>query len=339
MVKNLALILSFVAMSFVLKGQDIHFTQYYFSPLNTNPAHTGAFDGDYRVVGNYRSQWGAVVDHQFVTTGLSYDQNLSIYNHKIAVGINFVSDKSSIGALKQNKLHLVGSYKKDYKGHEFSAGLQFGLLHKGIDFTRFTFPDQYDQANGNFSTNVPNTQSFENTTIYNFDLNLGVSWGKQINKKVKPVIGFTLMHLNSPSESFLDNKNNSFLLRKVVDVKVIYDLNSKTKLIPNILFMNQNKAQELVWGAIVRYKVAANKYKLFDIFGGISSRQGFGRNYDAFTLLFGGKIKEYQLGISYDLNMSNLSSVSHFRGAFELSLIYIAKSTKSKTHNVPCDRL
>ncbi len=326
-------------MSFVLKGQDIHFTQYYFSPLNTNPSHTGAFDGDYRVVGNYRSQWGAVVDHQFVTAGVSYDQNLNIYNHKVAVGINFVSDKSSVGALKQNKLQLAGSYKKNYLGHEFSGGLQFGLLYKGIDFNKFTFPDQYDQANGIFSTNIPNSQSFPNSTVYKLDVNLGFSWGKQINSKLKPVVGFTFMHLNTPSESFLDNNNNSFPLRKVLDAKVFYNLTDRTTLIPNILFMSQNKAQELVWGAIARYKVTPNKYHLYDIFGGISSRQGFGRNYDAFTLLFGGKIKEYQLGISYDLNMSDLSSVSHFRGAFELSLIYIAKSTKSKTHNVPCDRL
>jgi hypothetical protein len=103
--------------------------------------------------------------------------------------------------------------------------------------------------------------------------------------------------------------------------------------------MNQNKAHEIVWGGIIRHKVATNKYKLFDVFAGFSSRNGFERTYDAFNLLVGGTVKEFQLGISYDINTSELSSLSRFQGAFELSLIYIAKNTKSKIYNVPCDRL
>ena len=143
MVKKLLTLLFVAVIAFSSKAQDIHFTQYYFSPLNTNPAHTGAFDGDYRIVGNYRSQWGAIIDQndQFITSGLSYDQNLDIYNHKVAVGVNFVHDRSSVGALMQNKLLLSGSYSKTLKGHELTGGVQFGLLHKGIDYTKFSFPN------------------------------------------------------------------------------------------------------------------------------------------------------------------------------------------------------
>ncbi|HQQ95111.1 MAG TPA: type IX secretion system membrane protein PorP/SprF, partial [Bacteroidia bacterium] len=39
------------------KAQDVHFSQYYFSPLSLNPANTGNYDGNYRFFGNYRSQW------------------------------------------------------------------------------------------------------------------------------------------------------------------------------------------------------------------------------------------------------------------------------------------
>ena len=41
-------------------AQDIHFSQFYFSPLNLNPAATGIFDGDYRIAGNHRQQWRSV---------------------------------------------------------------------------------------------------------------------------------------------------------------------------------------------------------------------------------------------------------------------------------------
>ena len=44
----------------VLKAQDIHFSQYFNSPLSLNPAQTGNFDGNWRIVGNTRDQWRAL---------------------------------------------------------------------------------------------------------------------------------------------------------------------------------------------------------------------------------------------------------------------------------------
>ena len=48
-------------------AQDIHFTQFTYTPLNTNPAQTGLFDGDYRVGGNYRTQWWEVPGLPYTT--------------------------------------------------------------------------------------------------------------------------------------------------------------------------------------------------------------------------------------------------------------------------------
>ena len=39
---------------------DPHFTQYYIHTSWLNPAMTGLFDGDYRIAGIYRNQWGNV---------------------------------------------------------------------------------------------------------------------------------------------------------------------------------------------------------------------------------------------------------------------------------------
>lgn len=337
--RNLKLTIFLCLSIFALNAQDIHFTQYYFSPLNTNPAYTGRFDGDYRIVGNHRSQWGAVISDQYISSGISYDQNIPIYNHDIAVGINFVHDQSSVGFLTQNKLEVAGAYKKVIKGHKLSGGIQFGLLHKSQDFNKYTFPDQYNVTDGGFDINLANNQNFDQEHIYNFDLNAGIGWSKQVSEKLEPFVGFTLMHINTPSETFLNNQDNEFLLRTLFDIKVNYKLSDKNTLVPTLIFMHQNKAQEFVWGSMIRHKMEANKYKLYDVFAGFSSRNGFNRNYDAFTLLVGGTVREFQLGISYDINVSELSSVSHYRGAFELSLIYIAKNTKSKIYNVPCDRL
>ena len=107
MVKRIAVILFFLCST--VKAQDIHFTQWMFSPLNLNPGETGRFDGDFRVVGNYRSQWGAVMEKQYKTFGLSYDQAFSVYGKQFSGGIQFDNDRSSIGNLMQckNVLNLL----------------------------------------------------------------------------------------------------------------------------------------------------------------------------------------------------------------------------------------
>ncbi|MFT6716655.1 MAG: type IX secretion system PorP/SprF family membrane protein, partial [Saprospiraceae bacterium] len=270
MVKNWTLTIALILSVFAVNAQDIHFTQYYFSPLNTNPAYTGNFDGDYRIVGNHRSQWGAVVTDQFVTSGLSYDQNIDIYNHQIAVGIHFIHDQSSIGFLNQNKLEIAGSYKKVINGHKLAGGIQFGLLHKGLNFNKFTFPNQFNMDDGYFDQSVSNNQDFTTNNIYRLDLNAGISWSKQVSDKLEPIVGFSLLHINTPKETFLNNDTNSFPLRKLFDFKMKYKLSDKNTLIPTMIYMHQNKAHEIVWGGMIRHKVATNKYQLFDIFGGFS---------------------------------------------------------------------
>ena len=60
---RLAYLQIFVLFCFVNEvvfAQDIHFSQFANSPLNLNPAQTGLFNGDYRIMANQRSQWSAV---------------------------------------------------------------------------------------------------------------------------------------------------------------------------------------------------------------------------------------------------------------------------------------
>ena len=55
-----------------LFSQDIHYSQFYNSPLNLNPANTGMFDGDFRFAANQRTQWRSVTV-PFSTFSLSAD--------------------------------------------------------------------------------------------------------------------------------------------------------------------------------------------------------------------------------------------------------------------------
>ena len=60
------------------QSQDLHFSQYYSSPLYLNPAFTGAIP-EYRAVVNYRIQWPSL-PNAFNTYAFSFDYNPRKYN-------------------------------------------------------------------------------------------------------------------------------------------------------------------------------------------------------------------------------------------------------------------
>ncbi|MBP5582449.1 MAG: type IX secretion system membrane protein PorP/SprF, partial [Bacteroidales bacterium] len=55
---TLVLFFSIVAVSAF--SQEIHFSQFYASPLSINPANTAWYDGNLRVNAMYRTQWRAI---------------------------------------------------------------------------------------------------------------------------------------------------------------------------------------------------------------------------------------------------------------------------------------
>jgi len=62
-----------------VKAQDIHFSQFYMSPLNLNPAMTGVMNCKTRFVANYRNQWASVLKaNAYNTYSASYDQKVPV---------------------------------------------------------------------------------------------------------------------------------------------------------------------------------------------------------------------------------------------------------------------
>src|ERR1051325_12052501 len=79
----------------LMYAQDIHFSQFNSSPLNINPALTGLFNSDYRIIGNYRSQWSSVTV-PFLTYSASADMNIRVNRQRdvIGIGVLFNGDKA-----------------------------------------------------------------------------------------------------------------------------------------------------------------------------------------------------------------------------------------------------
>ena len=168
------------------------------------------------------------------------------------------------------------------------------------------------------------------------DVNIGMLWSKTFGK-FTPEIGVSVFHVNFPKESFFENDEN-LSLRKVFSFATKINLGTSFFLKPHILQMSQKSARDLVLGTNIGYNIPKNIFKAKAIFIGSFFRSGIGRNADALYYVVGMNFKTFDIGLSYDFNVSNLSTATHSKGAFEISFVYTSASTILNQIDIPCDR-
>lgn len=318
-----------------VQGQDIHFSQFYASPLTLNPGNTGHYVGDWRIMNNYRTQW-RTVGEPFVTNAIAFDKQFYLRSDKVSAGLVVINDQSGDARLTVNKFLLSGAYARSFGGHNFSAGIQMGLVMKSFDVAALTFPEQFDMSTGGFNNTLSNGETNLGAQTAYFDINIGIVWDRKFGK-VHPEAGIAIFHLNRPNESFFDERN-PLTMREVLFGSARIDLNERFYVKPNLLFMTTTKATDFIVGTNGGMNFGQNPINAKSFYMGIQLRDGWQRNTDAMVAITGLEFKQLDVGISYDINVSELQAVTNRRGAFEISVIYRALSSVLTKTAIPCDR-
>ncbi|MEO8147116.1 MAG: PorP/SprF family type IX secretion system membrane protein [Bacteroidia bacterium] len=324
----------FLCLQKFAAGQDIHFSQFYNSPLTLNPAFTGDYNGDWRAMNTYRSQWSKI-SPGYVTNAIGYDRQFYVNNEKLSGGINIVYDKSGANSLAVIKANLSAAYHKTINKHSLSIGIQGGYVYKSFDRSKLTFPDQFNNATGQFDHSQPTSDVAVDDKNSFVDFNAGVSWNRKFGS-VTPKLGFAIFHLNKPNDAFFDQENK-LPWRKVITASFKWELNEDIYIVPQILYMEQVKANDFVLGSTVAKKINDEESKINSIYGGIFARNLTAKT-DAVIVTGGLTYRHFDFGLSYDINVSSLDIATDKRGAFEVSLIYTALSTRLVKIKIPCDR-
>nr|MBU9935984.1 type IX secretion system membrane protein PorP/SprF [Ferruginibacter sp.] len=95
---NIVLLLG---LGLCLRAQDLHFSQFFNTPLTTNPANTGFIpDADYRVGAHYRNQWSSVMSTPYKTISAFADLQLMrdrLENGWLGLGAVILNDQAGTG--------------------------------------------------------------------------------------------------------------------------------------------------------------------------------------------------------------------------------------------------
>ncbi len=332
--KKLLLTLVAIITLVTVQAQDKHFTQFYAAPLTLNPALTGAFDGRYRAGMIYRDQWRNVLDNPYRTLAASidvkFDLNLnSRYKDAFAVGLLFYNDEVSGIDFSTNQIALSGAFHKglDYDKTQFlSVGFQGGLAQRNINYERLFFDDQfnsldaYDLATGE---ELP-----ENNFTYS-DLSVGVNYTFKPSRKMSFFIGGAMHHVLRPQVTFYGAEEPSGDSRLYSQYSAQLSANlpiaERVSLSPRYLIAIQGPHMEMNTGANIRYQIDTYGANALHIGTWVRPVSNFDNalDLDALVLLLGLELNAVMIGLSYDLNLNDISTTR--QGAFELSLTYIGE--------------
>lgn len=311
-----------IASGSSLRAQDIHFSQYYAAPVLLNPALTGGFYGDFRVVANYRNQWfGFLKKSSYNTYGFSYDMPLlrgKLKYDQMGIGVSMFADKSGSGGLLTINPMISFAYHKvldQYNKHSLSFGVQAGITQRRIDFTKLNFEQQFNGELG-FDPNISNGETNIKDSYLYPDVVFGVLWRSRFSQYSSFYLGVAAAHLHKPKESFLGNEDNRLSPRFNLHAGIDFRIGKSLTITPGFLFMSQNTAKEANVGIVLGYQL--NKYN--SIYFGTQVRA---TGKDAIIPMLAYEIGGFRAGISYDVNISDLNVASNGNGGIEISLIYI----------------
>jgi type IX secretion system PorP/SprF family membrane protein len=228
------------------------------------------------------------------------------------------------------------SYSKIFNNQQFVIGVQPGLVYKYFNANGITFGTQFDAINQQFDSRLPSSENGFNQNMYYFDMNVGLLW-RTLIQNLTPSAGFSLTHVVRPMETFSSTGIGSRLpIKYTINGQIGIPLNSKFDLTPCFLYSTTAGTNEFLAGAITGYNITGFFIPVKQVYGLTMCRINPLQNIDAIILGTGVKFMKFDLGISYDINVSPLSNATTFNGAFEISLIFTGGKYKVKNINEPC---
>jgi type IX secretion system PorP/SprF family membrane protein len=343
--KTTATILFLLLAAIVVRAQDIHFSQFYATPLTINPAETGNFIEDYRVGGNFKNQWPwGQQDKRFTYRTFSLYSDFTFFHNRLpgkdwmGGGIVMLQDFAGDGNLSITKVYGSIAYHKVF-GREakyyLSVGANAGLVQKRIDYDKLYFNNQWNDLSFDLTapTGEPGTNNWR--TLY-FDMAAGINFSMAPNKRMRYSVGMSLNHLTRPKETFYGESDNKLGMRPVVTAMGNIRLNKKWHIEPGYYYVFQKRASEHILNLIAGYSIPNGaRLSTHTLYFGTSYRVK-----DAVIPVIGYRFKSVKVMMNYDINLSKLTPASAAVGGFEISVVhtgFFPNTTGNRA--VPCPRL
>ncbi len=344
--KRIFILLSFAFIGFSLTAQDVHFSQFYASPLTLNPALTGKFNGLYRVSAIYRDQWRNVQEQKantFMTPSVSLDFSLlknKLNNSALGVGVVVTYDKVGLFQTIDAGLSLAYHLGLDKKGlYHLALGFQGMYSNRKIG-NDFTFGEELVPINPTFIDDG----NIDTEGHHLFSLTPGLIFDAKMGKEKKSAIyvGYSLnMNLTPAQDLFVVNslyEVNGLPMRHVAHAGAEFNV-KKFLVIPGVLYQTTDNTDELNFGVTAGYKLIEAPKKNTKLFVGLWYRTNMGNAFKSGSFIpkLGVDFENFRVSAAYDIGHGSIASssldatnVGQIPQAFEIAINYFGQGNTPK---------
>ncbi len=319
--------ISLVFSAFFAQSQDVHFSEFWATPMFTNPALTGHFEGTYRFNGVIRNQWSSVSSEPFRTFGGGIDMNAPFNLKPIGVGLFITTDNAGLSALTTTEVQglIAGRFKLgNWENIKLHLGAKGGIIQQSIDYSKLNYGDQFNGIR--FDPSLVSgdlTTGGALTTTLNFGA--GTFLERRLNERRRIGMGYSLYNITRPDLSFSNSFESRIENRHHLLFLSSLQMAAKWDFMPSAQLNMQGKQNEIVLGGAFRYHLNTGPMNPQAVRLGAWTRAG-----DALNFALGLDLNNLYIGGSYDINYSTLLPATNYRGAWEASVIYIIPTVREK---------
>lgn len=332
MLKKVVILFSFFGLlASELNAQDIHFSEFFITPLFVNPALTGNFEGTYRYSGIIRRQWSSVTAQPFQTFGGAAEMTQPLNLKPMSAGIRIFHDYAGLSNLTTTSIAVPVSLKLRFgseKNITLSLGGQAEFFQRSIDYSRLSYDDQF--FDNRYFPDIPSQESSRVGTVTNFNFSGGLYLEKRVSERKRLGLGISSFNLNQPDLSWSSSAASKVPTRTNFHVFSSIALGaSDFDLMPAAQFQIQGVHNELLLGSALRYHLLSTALDQRSIQFGL-----WARTRDAVFLSAGFSKNNLFVGGSYDFNFSRLRVASENLGGWEIGIIYTIATVREKVQRV-----
>lgn len=320
-------------------SQDIHFSQFYQSPLNLNPALTGVMRANQRLVVNYRNQWASALGaNAYNTYSASYDQKIEVGTYDyFGIGGSLYGDVAGASRFGTTSGRVSASFSYYLNGgfnsaHYLTVGTDLGLVQRRVRTGDLRWPSQHN--NGEFNTAFGAAEQIDNANFIYPDLSIGLMWFSILDQRNSFYAGAAIAHANEPNVSFFDDFNppdpldsaaRNLFRRFTFHAGGEFGITETVGLLPGIVVLLQGPHREYNAGTSFRFEIGNDNGEAFQVgmWTRLGTQDGGGLHSDAIIFSTKFDTARYGLGFSYDFTTSAFRQAGTANGSFEFSVTYL----------------
>ena len=307
----------------VLKSQDPHFSQFFMAPQFVNPAITGTSSSDWRIMCNWRQQWGNA-GTPFNTQAFSTEVKITGREEKIdeakntlAIAGSLMLDQSMFGAFKSNYISTSLAYHKAISMNEtIGLGIQGMYGNRTIDYSKLNFGEQF--TSGGFDVTLPTGELALSKIKPIMSLSAGLNYNYS-DEVFNIDFGAAAFHINSPKQTFLNDPNEFLSPRYLIHGNTEINLLGGKFLDINGCYQKQSNVDYFSLGGAFGVDASGGDQNTI-LFAGAWYRDG-----DSFYPVISWRQQNVQFGFSYDITHSKQNQGPSNPRSFEISLVITKK--------------